>query len=120
MHVKGQALVQEGACMHETGWRKGGRREMPLVNSPDWESQNRALLVLENKVAMLLDVVFPRKSLNRTSRERIQSLWSYYMNFNRGGHFSLTEAGKPTASLQRSRLIVALIETVGQPSRLIG
>ena len=33
-----------------------------------------------------------------------------YKNLNRGGHFDLTEAGKPTASVQRSRLIVALTE----------
>ena len=32
----------------------------------------------------------------------------------------LTEAGKPTALVQRSRLIVALTEAVGQPPRLMG
>jgi len=34
--------------------------------------------------------------------------------FNRGEQKQLTTAGKSTASDQRSRLIVALIETVGQ------
>ena len=43
----------------------------------------------------------------------------YRTKFNRGGQKGLTEAGKPTASVKRSRLIVALIEAVGQPPRLI-
>jgi hypothetical protein len=40
----------------------------------------------------------------------------YYINFYRGGCFSLTEVGKPTASDQRSWLIMALIEAVNLPA----
>ena len=36
-----------------------------------------------------------------------------YRILNRGGHFGLTEAGKPTGSVQRSWLILALTEAVG-------
>jgi hypothetical protein len=39
--------------------------------------------------------------------------------FYGGGQNRLTEVGKPTASEQRSRLIVAFTEAVGQPPRLI-
>jgi hypothetical protein len=51
----------------------------------------------------------------------------YYRNLNQGGHFGLTEAGKPTASVQRSRLIVATASVnrlteagiISQPPQLI-
>jgi len=43
----------------------------------------------------------------------------YYTKFNRGGQKGLTEVGKPTASVERSRLIMALTEAVGRPPRLI-
>jgi hypothetical protein len=35
----------------------------------------------------------------------------YYRNFYRDEHFGLTEVGKPTVLVQRSRLIVALTES---------
>ena len=45
----------------------------------------------------------------------------YCRNFNHGGQKALTEVGKPTTSVKRSRLIVALTEAVViiQPPRLI-
>jgi len=36
----------------------------------------------------------------------------YYTKFNGGGQKGLTEAGKPTASVKRSRLIMALSEAL--------
>jgi len=45
--------------------------------------------------------------------------YHYYTKFNQGGQKGLTEAGKPTASVERSWLIVALIKAVGRPPRLI-
>ena len=50
----------------------------------------------------------------------VDSDFSHYRTkFNRGGQKGLTEAGKPTASVERSRLIMTLTEAVGQPPRLI-
>ena len=50
-----------------------------------------------------------------------QKCEDYCRNFNRGGQKALTEVGKPTASVKRSRLIMALTEAVVtiQPPRLI-
>jgi hypothetical protein len=44
-------------CTGVDGGKADGERR-PLINSPDRESRNRALTILENKVAKLLDVVF--------------------------------------------------------------
>jgi hypothetical protein len=43
----------------------------------------------------------------------------YYSIFYGGRQNRLTEVGKPTASEQRSRLILAFTKAVGQPPRLI-
>jgi hypothetical protein len=47
----------------------------------------------------------------------LRDFYYYYTNFNRDGQNGFTETGRPTASDLRSRLIVALTETVGQPPR---